>query len=105
MVYFHTIIISIAWVLTILLLFASLPPRRAVIVSTMYGLLLGAVLFDTRSVLAFRPRWFDLPMAIWCLVPFGSSVTNGLGAYDGGSGVLDQLVRWGIAYFIGRIYF
>jgi hypothetical protein len=55
--------------------------------------------------LAFRPRWFDLPMLGWCLCPIASSLDNGLGIYDGLSEALTLFVYWGLPYLIGRLYF
>ena len=34
-----------------------------------------------------------------------SSLTNGLGPYDGFSAILDRIVIWGGPYLIGRLYF
>ena len=78
------------WVPCVLLLFLWLPPRRAVITAfmggwlflpaatfqlpgipdyskmaaTCAGVLLAALIFDTETLLSFRPRWFDLPMLV-----------------------------------------
>lgn len=119
------------WIPLILLLFLLLPPRRAVIVAfigawlflpmagysitglpdftkttaTSYGALLGVVLFDAARLTRFRPSWIDLPMAVWCLVPLASSITNGLGLYHGVSGIFGAVVLWGLPYLIGRLYF
>jgi hypothetical protein len=119
------------WIPALLLIFALLPPRRAVIVAfllawlflpvarypiaglpdytkmsaTCAGVLLATALFDPGRFLAFRPHWFDVPMAIWCAVPLATSLSNGLGAYDGLSSALTHLVTWGFPYFIGRLYF
>ena len=43
-------------------------------------------------------------MLIWCICPFASSMSNGLGAYDGLAQSLQQTVSYGIPYFLGRIY-
>jgi len=43
-------------------------------------------------------------MAAWCLCPFLSSVNNGLGAYDGLSAVLQNVLSWGLPYVLGRVY-
>ena len=120
-----------AWVLVVLSLFALLRPRHAVLAAyigawlflPMYGIkikvfpdltkvtvtsmsvLLGAFLFDGARILSFRPRWFDIPMAVWCFCPFVTSIINGLGSWDGGSAVIQNLVLWGFPYFTGRIYF
>jgi len=129
-----TILVPIAlfgWIPIVLFLFVSLPARRAVIVAflfawlflpvtgyslpglpdytkmtaTSYGVILGVLLFDVGRLMRLRFSWFDLPMVVWCLVPFASSVSNGLGAYDGVSGVVGATITWGIPYFIGRLYF
>ena len=119
------------WPLVSLALCALLPARRAVISAyvaawlflpvyqflipglpdwtktsaTSISLLLGLMIFDFRRIIAFRPRWIDLPMVIWCLCPMASSLANGLGPYDGVSICLDQTVTWGIPYLLGRLYF
>ncbi|MDB5296998.1 MAG: putative rane protein [Phycisphaerales bacterium] len=121
----------LAWVPFTLLLFAVLPPRRAVIAAyvggwlflpmsaiklaglpdltkitaSSFGILLAVGLFDWRLLLKFRPAWYDLPMLGWCLSPFATSVVNGLGVYDGASSVVQQLGLWGIPYLVGRLYF
>lgn len=120
-----------AWVPTVLLMFAVLPPRRAVIgafvggwlflpiygidivglppfskvSASAYSVLLGAALFDGGRLTAFRPRWFDLPILVWCITPLASSLSNGLGVYDGLSACLSEIVLWGIPYYLGRVYF
>ncbi len=121
----------IAWIFTGAGLFAVLSPRRAVLASYLgawlflpvaavavpglpdltkssaasAAVLLGAVVFDSGRILGFRPSWIDIPMLAWCLAPIPSSVTNGLGLYDGVSGSLIHVVMWGIPYVVGRAYF
>lgn len=135
----------LGWTPVVLLLFMALKPRQAVIVAfitawlflpvpvpellyirglpeldkmtvTCLAVLLGAFIFDQGWLLSFRPKWFDIPMAIWCIVPLFSSLTNtdptvfghsGIPdpLYDGLSEVLDQTVTWGLPYLIGRVYF
>lgn len=118
------------WIPLILVLFAALQPRRAVlaayligwmflpmasfkiagipeyskVTATNVGVLLGVLLFDLGRLTTFRPRLIDLPMAIWCGCSYVSSMQNGLGAYDGASAVVYKVLLWGIPYFIGRIY-
>src|SRR5574341_1743461 len=91
------------WPVAALLLFMVMRPRRAVIASILVAFLLlpiagfkvpgfpayskitatclsamlGVALFDTRRLLAFRPGWADLPMALWCVCPIFSSLSNG----------------------------
>ncbi|HEV2292225.1 MAG TPA: hypothetical protein VGR35_00120 [Tepidisphaeraceae bacterium] len=121
----------LAWVPAVILLFIMLPPRRAVIAAFLGGwmflplmtvkfegmpdlskvsitsatVLLAVAAFDGARLLSFRPRWFDLPMLVWVVVPFIASVVNQRGMYDGGSRVLTAILYWGIPYLIGRLYF
>ena len=124
-------VVLFSWAPVVLCLFAVLRPRRAVIAAflgawlflpvlgfpfqgipdytkmsaTCLGVLLGLALFDFDRLASFRPRWLDVPMIVWCLCPFATSVSNGYGAYDGASGVLSHFITWGLPYFIGRMYF
>ena len=119
------------WIPVVLIIFVVLPPRRAVIASFLFawlflpmasfnlpalppyskvtavsgGVLLAILLFDFHKVWTFRPRWVDVPMAVWCFSPFITSLVNGLGAYDGFSEVVTQIEGWGVPYVIGRLYF
>ena len=61
-------------------------------------------LFDPTRFLRLRPSWFDLPIVIWCVSPFFTSISNDLGAYDGGAAIQSQLYVWGLPYLIGRLY-
>lgn len=118
------------WPIVSIALFLRLSPRRAVLASILAGWLLlpqaafsfsglpeytrftavhlgtliGVAMFDGQAFARFRPRWFDLPMAIWCICPFASSITNGLGVYDGLSAVFTQVMVYAIPYFFGRVY-
>jgi hypothetical protein len=123
-------IVMLAWLPTVIYLFSRLPARQAVVVSfltawmflpeaelplpglpnyskitaTCYGILLATVIFDVERFKTFRFGWLDIPMAVWCVVPLLSSLSNNLGAYDGFSAVLARTVTWGGPYFLGRIY-
>lgn len=118
-------------IVVFLILFASMQPRRAVLASflgawlflpimvyeveglpdysklfaTCFGIMIAVIIFDFKRLIGFRPKWVDIPMFVWCTVPVASSVVNGLGVYDGLSESLDQIILWGIPYFLGRIYF
>jgi hypothetical protein len=118
------------WVPVTVIIFAVLPPQRAVAASVVgawlllppytipiehlpdyskntaatVGLMLGTLFFGADRILSFRPRWFDLPMLGWCLCGIASSISNGLGLYDGLSDSLGQVVGWGMPYFFGRLY-
>lgn len=118
------------WIPVAVIIFAMLPPRRAVIVSFLaawmflpptglsiaglpdydkataaaLGVLLGVAMFDVNRLTSLRFRLLDIPMLTWCLCPFLTALSNGLGAYEGLSAVLEQTVKWGVPYMIGRAY-
>jgi len=124
-------IVMAVWVPVIFVIFGLFPARRAVILSfvigwlflplvsykiqglpaygkasaTGIGVLLAIICFDSARLMAWRPRFIDLPMLVWCLCPIASSLNNDLGFYDGISAAFEQVVFWGIPYFIGRLYF
>lgn len=122
----------VGWIPLCAALYARLNPRRALIVSfiggwlflpltsipiaglvpdlnkstAIYaGVLLGMALFDRAAFSRWRLSWVDVPVVVWLLTPFVSSLANGLGIYDGLSAVLQQTLNWGIPYGLGRIYF
>ncbi|TWT97598.1 hypothetical protein Pla108_17500 [Botrimarina colliarenosi] len=75
------------------------------LVATNLAILLGCVLFHSGPLLALRPKWCDLPLALWCLAPSLSSLANDLGAYDALSVGVRQVLVWAIPYVVGRAYF
>jgi hypothetical protein len=119
------------WYPLCFVLFMLLPAARAVAVGLVTGFLLlpnvvyslpgmpnydkglaivlgvgvAAFLCDNARLLAFRPRWVDLPIAFLCLAPFFSAVVNGDGAYRGASNAFDFTVRWALPWLFGRLYF
>jgi len=119
------------WIPVVVVLFSLLPARKAVIASylcawlflpiagyelpgftnynkitaTTVGVLLGVLIFDSASLQKFRFGWQDIPILCFCLSPLLSSVSNGLGVYDGLSGMSYKLLTWGLPYFTGRLYF
>ena len=119
------------WLPIVMILYTNFPPRKAVVYSYVYGWLflpnigfnlpglpdytkmtatglavfLAMMVFDLGRLLSIRPRWYDLPIIIWCLNPFTTALANGLGAYEGSSAILQQVVEWGLPYLIGRVYF
>ncbi|MCZ6835629.1 MAG: O-antigen ligase domain-containing protein [Planctomycetota bacterium] len=120
-----------SWIPLVLILFLVTTPRRAVIIAfigawlflpmygyklpglpdytkvsaTIYGAMLGVILFDAGRLMTFRPSLFDIPMLVWCLCPFVSAPLNGYELYDGMSLSVEQVIAWGLPYFIGRLYF
>jgi hypothetical protein len=123
-------ILILAWIPVVLVVFMLLPARRAMVASAVTGwlllpplgialaglpdytktgaaglsILLATIIFEPARLLTFRPRWFDLPMVVFCLCPFITSTTNDLGAYDGIAAVFTQCVNWLLPYAIGRLY-
>jgi hypothetical protein len=122
----------LAWIPLLLFLFIRFPVQKAVIIgfigawlflpqktefsfvglpdydrvsAASYGILLATCIFDVGRFHSFKFGWLDLPMLIWCVCPLASSLSNGLGLYDGLSETLAQTVQWGFPYFLGRIYF
>lgn len=71
---------------------------------TCYGIFLATLVFYRERIKKYRFSWLDLPILVWCGVPLVSSLTNGLGIYDGLSATLAQTVFWGLPYFLGRLY-
>lgn len=119
------------WPLVVIVLFAMVRPRTAALTAFLgawlflpmagyqfaglpdygkmeaasYGALLGVVLFDSARLGELRRTWLDMPIILWCLTPMASSLSNGLGAYNGASAVYGQAISWGVPYLIGRLYF
>ena len=115
----------------ILFLFTVLPPRRAAVVATIsswlflpvarislpglpdytkisalgVGLLLATICFAPSRLVRLRFRWFDIPVTVWCLSALASSISNGLGIYDGLASLNFELANWGLPYLIGRAHF
>jgi hypothetical protein len=68
------------------------------------GILLGMAVFDSKTLAKFSIAAIDVPVVALCLGPFFTSVSNGLGAYDGLSAMLEKTLLWGVPWFIGRLY-
>ena len=83
---------------------SGLPDYSKITAATL-GMTLGCLIFDPVRILKFRPRWFDLPMLLWCFTGLCSSLQNGLGPYDGLADSLTQILTWGLPYLFGRLYF
>src|SRR5947208_225842 len=109
------------WIPGAAALFWFLPARRAVLIGMLFawlflpfaeyqihgwpdytkisatsGVLLACVVvFDFRRAFSLRPSWIDVPVLLFCLFPFCSSIVNGLGVHDGFSVVFAQAITWG----------
>ncbi len=80
-------------------------PNYSKVSAGSYGILLGTWVFNRAAFSRIKFHPLDLPVALWCVSAFCSSVSNGLGAWDGMSAMLGKITVWGIPYFIGRLYF
>ncbi|MEG4090329.1 O-antigen ligase domain-containing protein [Microcoleus sp. Pol12B4] len=78
----------------------SLPPYTK-ISAACYGILLGTLIYDTARLTSFKPGWVDVPMLIYCLCPIVSQVSNGGSPI---SPTVNQIITWGLPYFLGRLY-
>ena len=70
-----------------------------------YGLILGVLLFDTNRLFHYKPKWIDLLILVFIFVHIPTSLVNGLGIYDGLTQAFNRLLRWGVPYLVGRLYF
>ena len=69
------------------------------------GIFAGAYFCDKARLLNFKFHIADILIVLWCSASFFSSVFNGLGVYDGLSTILYSGIKYGLPYYIGRIYF
>lgn len=65
--------------------------------------ILGILAFHPRMLHLFQPSLMDVPAFCFCICPFASSLSNGLGIYDGFSSSLDSTISLGIPYGVGRL--
>ncbi len=116
--------------LIVMRLFITLGPRKAIAIAFVFGwmflpvanydifllhntktaviclsILGNAYLFDKEQLSKFQFNAADIPMILWCIAPFFSSIANGDGPYDGLASSLAQSEKWGMSYYIARIYF
>lgn len=84
--------------------FSGLPEFNKTTAATL-GILIGTLIFERDRLNRFKFGVYDFVVLLWCLSPTLSSLSNGLGLYDGLSAFKDAIVVWYIPIFIGRIYF
>jgi hypothetical protein len=68
-------------------------------------ILLWARHIDKERLSQVSFKAIDIPVLLWCIAPFFSSVFNDLGIYDGLSQTMYQTITWGVPYYIGRVWF
>lgn len=120
------------WVLLTLVFFFVLPTRRALLTSVVGGMivlpafaldvpllpgrfdrttavilpcLLGILLTDAKAFSRLRIVGSDWAMLGMMLAPMGASLSNGLGFYDGLSGIYRHSLIFLFPYLMGRLYF
>jgi hypothetical protein len=127
-------LVLIGWIPIVALLFRVLGPRRAILVAVLgghvflpdlkfdlpsplsfpfgkpdsigAGLALGLLLFETRTLLRARPRWFDLPMLAVVMCPLIGIVTGGPVVYrDVADIFVERVLGWLLPYVAARLYF
>jgi hypothetical protein len=67
------------------------------------GTLAGLLLRRPRAFAGFRPRWLDLPMALWCVCPMFNSIAGETSLAQGARDGLYLLLAWGAPYVVGRV--
>ena len=120
----------LAFPLIVMRLFITLDPRKAIAIAFVFGwmflpvanydifllkntktaviclsILGNAYYFDNEKLLKFQFHAADIPMLLWCTTPFFSSIATGDGSYDGLASVLAQSEKWGMPYYIARVYY
>jgi len=73
--------------------------------ATALAALAGILLFQSADLKKFKPGFCDLPMALWCCVPFLSATAHWSTIPEALNGAAYQTVAWGVPWFLGRIYF
>jgi hypothetical protein len=120
----------VGFCLAALACFVRLGPRRGALAALLGGTLFlpvfdaaaGVPVFRTKAMLVagvvatlslaldarrwgrLRPVALDLPMLLLCAVPFAAAAANDLGPYEGASGVLANVLVFGVPYLLGRLY-
>lgn len=119
------------WPLLGVILFSKMPAHRAAAILVVGGLLFLPnysyynvpiiPAYDKSAAIAMalmagwissgakeRLKWhiMDLPMLLWVFAsPVLTSLSNGLGLYDGVSGSVSAYLSWGAFYLAGRLFF
>jgi len=73
--------------------------------ATAIGVLIAIKMYDPQKLEGASIHPVDIPMVIWIISGFLSSVANGLGVKDGLQESFNTFTIWGIPYIAGRLYF
>lgn len=120
-------VVMYGWIPVVFYLFVRFPTQRAVIASFIvawlflpqsslsipvlppynkmaaacYGILLATIFYDAGRITSFKPGWLDVPMVVYCLCPIVSQLVNNGSPI---SPTFNQIITWGLPYFLGRLY-
>ncbi len=124
-------IVMLLWLPIVFIIFRSFPLQKAIVVSfigawlflpqragfavsglpdysrmtaTCIGIFLATLMTGPQPIAKQKIEWLDIPMIIWCISPFFSSISNNRTIYDGLAQTLEQSITFGIPYFLGRRY-
>jgi len=125
-------VVLLVWPAVVIACFVFLPTHRAILVSTLSGLMLlpenitfaisglpdynkmiaittvpavVALLSDGSWIARFRVRWFDAPIIAWCLCPTATVLSNDGGLHTIISYFVAHVMVWALPYALGRLYF
>jgi len=73
--------------------------------ATAIGIMIAIKMYDPEKLEGASIHPVDIPMVLWIVSGFLSSVTNGLGPKDGIQESFNTFTTWGVPYIAGRIYF
>lgn len=79
-------------------------------VATCYGIFIAIIIFDFQIFRKFKLNWIDIPIILFGVSPLFSSLSNfsnvsiTFAFYDGLNQSITQIVKWGMPYFLGRLY-
>ncbi len=78
--------------------------------ATSIGVMIAIKMFDEERLASYKIHPIDIPMCLWCISGFFSSVLNAsggnvLGPKDGLQECWNTFMIWGAPYLVGRLYF
>jgi hypothetical protein len=73
--------------------------------ATCFPIMFATLIFDSGRLGKLKLNKLDIPILVWICVALVTSLSNGLGVYDGVSGMLRKIFEWGLPYAIGKMYF